>query len=136
MSLYPSATLCFANKFKEDILQKHGRGINGSSYFSFLQGTHWDERMLNINYENVTTNLQDYVVRATAYYSEMNGTNGFREVKLRSFKELGVIKWLRFYQCLTFDMPKYEKDELKFGSNLPEGGDVHQDRKGHQQVHR
>ena len=103
MSTYPSVTMCFSNVFKEEILQKHGEGINVRSYVSYLKGFHWDERMLNISYVKATLNLQDYVVSATAHYNLDPAE--YHEMKLKSDKMSGFAIFYTFWMCLTFDMP-------------------------------
>ena len=114
MSTYPSATICFLNPVKEDILQKHGEGINKSSYVSYLQGLHWDERMLNISNEEVTINLQDYVVSATAHYNE--DPDEYHEATLESFKVSEITTHYGFLKCLTYDMPKHEKEKMMYAA--------------------
>ena len=57
-SLYPSLTLCFNNPFLDDRLKKNGDGVNITTYVHFLEGTLWDDRMVNIDYDNVTVDLK------------------------------------------------------------------------------
>ena len=56
-TIYPSITLCVLNPFLEHQLEQYGKGINITSYSYFLRGIHWDERMLKIDYDSVTTSL-------------------------------------------------------------------------------
>ena len=60
-SIYPSLTLCFNNPFLNEKLQSIGEGINTTTYSKFLEGLHWDERLLNIDYDNVTIDLDKYL---------------------------------------------------------------------------
>ena len=75
VSLYPSITLCVTQEpmtstlLKEEALKHHGEGVNSSSYLSFLIGHYWDERMVNISFDEVTQNLGDQIVHAAAYYN-------------------------------------------------------------------
>ena len=36
--------------------------MNLSTYTEFLDGQLWDDRMLNIDYDNVTTNFENYLL--------------------------------------------------------------------------
>ena len=52
-SIYPSLTLCFNNPFINDKLKSVGKGVNITTYSKFLKGMYWDERMTQINYDNL-----------------------------------------------------------------------------------
>ena len=60
--LYPSISLLIINPFIEEKLRAYGDGINAVTYSKFLSGQHWDERMLHIDYDNVTIDLNDYFI--------------------------------------------------------------------------
>ena len=58
--LYPSISILLINPFLDDKLKSYGEGINTTAYSTFLAGEYWDERMLYIDYDNVTIELNDY----------------------------------------------------------------------------
>ena len=58
-NIYPSISWCIINPFLENELKKYGEGINTTSYSYFLQGLHWDDRMIHIDFDNVTVSLSD-----------------------------------------------------------------------------
>ena len=60
-SHYPSVTLCFAFPFQENKLRSIGDNISGDLYQNFLKGEYWDDRMLSIDYDNVTMSLENYI---------------------------------------------------------------------------
>jgi len=60
--LYPSISILLINPFLDDKLKVYGEGINAITYSSFLAGQHWDERMLYIDYDNVTIDLNEYFI--------------------------------------------------------------------------
>ena len=60
--IYPAITMCFPKPLLEDKLAPYGEGINTSSYSSFLKGELWDERMANINYDDVSMNIEEYLL--------------------------------------------------------------------------
>ena len=58
--IYPSITICILPPFLVKEFERHKEnGMNMSSYKEFLTGNYWDERMLGINYDNVTVPLED-----------------------------------------------------------------------------
>ena len=63
--LYPSISFCIINPFVETKLKEYGENINISSYSFFLQGLHWDDRMQDISYDNVTVSVEDSLLGIT-----------------------------------------------------------------------
>ena len=61
-NIYPSLTICVSSIFYEDQLELYGEGINIHTYSDFLSGEHWDDRMMYIDYDNVTLNFEDYLL--------------------------------------------------------------------------
>ena len=65
--IHPTISLCLKNPFLEDRLA--GCGVNVSSYLSFLKGDHFEESMLNIDYNNVTIDISDYIKGYRIFFS-------------------------------------------------------------------
>ena len=61
--IYPSLTLCWDMAIDEEKLQMYGNNLNSSAYTMFLRGLVWDEQMLNVDYDDVMINLNDYILR-------------------------------------------------------------------------
>ena len=61
-SIYPQVSLCFDAPFSDDKLKEVDVGINSSLYEQFLKGEIWDDRLANLDIENVTLTLEDYVL--------------------------------------------------------------------------
>ena len=61
-NIYPSLTICVSTQFSEENLELYGEGINISTYTDFLNGELWDDRMVEIDYDNVTFNFEDYLL--------------------------------------------------------------------------
>ena len=59
-NLYPSLTICVSSIFYEEKLKSYGEGINVSTYTGFMNGEYWDDRMINVDYDNVTTNFSNF----------------------------------------------------------------------------
>ena len=75
-----------------------------TSYVSFLKGDFWDERFLNVEYDNVTVSLADnlLVSQYETYSEKINDWNPTHYVSLRSPHE----------KCFTIDTPIPEDDFL------------------------
>ena len=63
-STYPDLTMCLKNKFDEEKLRASGNGINGSLYDKFLMGQYWDDQIKNVNFDDVSMKLEDYLLSA------------------------------------------------------------------------
>ena len=60
--IYPTVTMCFPNPLLEDKLRRYGDGINVSTYTSFLVGDLWDERMAQIDYDDVSVDIDHHLL--------------------------------------------------------------------------
>ena len=104
-SLYPSLTLCFNNPFLDDRLKEAGDGINITTYVPFLEGKYWDNRMADIDYDNVTIDLKDYLE-----FAEINllNTSKFRDNKFYVSMRSPRMK------CFSFDIPFIRDTGVEF----------------------
>ena len=58
-SIYPSLTFCIAPPFLDSQFDMFGDdAINPKSYKRFLEGEFWDERLADIDYDNVTVSRE------------------------------------------------------------------------------
>ena len=53
-AIYPSFSFCFVPPFLENAFEIYEDGINITTYSKFLHGELWDERMLAVDYDNVS----------------------------------------------------------------------------------
>ena len=60
--VFPAASLCISNPFLETELSKYGPDVNTSSYVEFLSGRTMNSRMMEVNYDNVSIKLTDYLM--------------------------------------------------------------------------
>ena len=118
-NVYPSTTLCFVDPFLDHELQKYGDGINASSYSKFLLGRHWDDRMLKVDFDNVTISLTDYLngifvqlMDQTSYlYNPKEGRQDLPEGLQFNFY---VSYTSDNFKCFTFDVPYLENRLVLF----------------------
>ena len=59
---YPSVSVCLTNTLKEEKLKTYGNRVNSDSYINFLMGTAWHENFLRIDYDDVTQDLDEYIL--------------------------------------------------------------------------
>ena len=106
---YPSISMCILNPFVKEKLQKHGPGINISSYVMFLNGSLSDESLAAIDYDEVTISLNDFV---NWYWIQLS--NGTRlHIPLHNYVSLrGDTS-----KCITVDVP-FIKNELLLGFGM------------------
>ena len=61
-SIYPSLTVCFSHIYYVDNFDRYGKGINFSTFSQFLSGEHWDDKMVDIDYDDVTLDFDKYLM--------------------------------------------------------------------------
>lgn len=141
--LYPTITLCFEVNFKEKSLKYKVDKANASSYTSFLDGYYWKDDLVNIDYDDVTTNIEKYFLgsyTSTFYHNDY----GYWEYLFNpnNFTELPPPKsntWDHFFpqfyvshrdsieKCFSIDIPnnldiKIQRYEILFNTSIFPGG--------------
>ena len=71
-SIYPEISICIGDAYLGENFRSFGDGINETTYEQFLIGKLWDIRMLDIDYNNVTINIEDFI-RETCIKQEFFG---------------------------------------------------------------
>ena len=69
--VFPTLSICFRDPFLEHQLTEN-YGVNASTYLKFLEGNYFHSDMLRIDYEDVTLELSDYMLRY--YVKYFNGS--------------------------------------------------------------
>ena len=65
-SIYPSLSFCILPPFLKNNFTIYGdENINLTSYQNFLKGDFWDDKMLKVDYDNVTIALSDNLINGT-----------------------------------------------------------------------
>ena len=64
--------MCFNQFFDDHLFTGYGENITSELYKDFLFGNHYDERMKDINFHNVTIDLTEYVLKYEVRFR--NGT--------------------------------------------------------------
>ena len=61
-SIHPSVSICIMNPYLPNELQRFGKDIDVPSYIKFLSGHFWDNRLYEIDYDNVTISLENSLI--------------------------------------------------------------------------
>ena len=121
--VYPSISLCIYNPYIIQNLKAYGDDMEIDKYVKFLEGRYWDERMLDIDYDNVTKPLIGNVIGIEAklenhtwiWIKPENNKIGMSEPYI-TFKN-------SFKKCIAVDMPylngkQIAKIRMKISSKL------------------
>ena len=73
----PVASVCFTDPFLITKLREINPEFNKTSYLNYLKGESTDDRFQDVDYENVTLNLNDYFLKA---YAKLSNESSHREV--------------------------------------------------------
>ena len=118
--IYPTITLCFPTNFLEHKLLDNEKGIDVTSYRKFLIGEYWQDNMLDVDFDNVTTRIEDYFIGVSiwSFYSLDSGWVEYRFDKINAEFKPTVDSDLRSFvprvytsfrdiheKCLSFDIP-------------------------------
>ena len=78
--IYPTITVCFATNFIQEKLSDNQNGINVNAYYEFLSGNHWQDNMLDIDFDNVTVRIEDYLLGVSiwSFYTLDSGWTEYR----------------------------------------------------------
>ena len=60
--VYPSIGICTSNTLMEKNLKHYGDDVTSKNYAEFLYGLFWNQSFLEIDYEYVTRNIEEYLV--------------------------------------------------------------------------
>lgn len=67
--VFPTVSFCLCNMFLDDRLASYA--VNSSAYTKFLRGELYEEGMLNIDYQQVTTDMSDITLKAIEFILEI-----------------------------------------------------------------
>jgi hypothetical protein len=116
--VFPTISLCFKNPFVKERLSEYG--VNESTYFAFLQGKYFSNEMLDIDYNNVTIDIIDYLKGYRIYFRNSTISKFDSGLSIQDKKRLTLISfngftdfYNTFYKCFSLAIPKF-KDLMIF----------------------
>ena len=102
-SVYPELTFGLSNIFNESALRKYDQTFNTKSYKNFLVGgTYWDEKMIDVDYKDVSMQIKDYQIEACFYESVVTELQHICKNQTVQLKRLDMFEKSTF----TIKMPK------------------------------
>lgn len=60
--IYPSVTLCLTNPLLDEKLNQFGPNVNNKTYTDFINGDLWDEKLAQIEYDDVSIDFSSYLL--------------------------------------------------------------------------
>ena len=105
-AIYPSFSICILPPFLENKFKIYDTpDVNMTSYIQFLQGKLWDERMLEVDYDNVTISLSDNLLDSEfmTHDRKMSTWYPFHYVSFRSSRR----------KCFTINAPFTDQKPIK-----------------------
>ena len=95
----PQVTICFVNQYSEYELKSINPRFTSDSYENFLKGSYWDDAMMDLNIEKITTKLEDHVLQ-TCVQSAYGGSCN-TEIKIEPFVTFFGTKCISFRYMST-----------------------------------
>lgn len=83
--MMPMMSICFKQTFENIDFRSMGYKFNAFEYERYLRGFHFDPAMKEVDYENVSTNLADFLISYMVQYQ--NGTFIWDTIENLSWKE-------------------------------------------------
>jgi hypothetical protein len=109
--VFPVLSLCFKNPFSEGKLKMTGTGINATSYLKFLNGEYFSSEMKDIDYENITMDISEYLKEIYVLWRNGSRTTSMKSPSLfnknQSFVSTFSGIWFQemFYKCYGMEIP-------------------------------
>ena len=112
-SIYPDITLCFNNPFYDEELKKHDVNWNSQKYSLFLTGEqswywddgmpveYWDERVLEVSYENVSLQLKKHIIGNGMVFPSKTGLSSNSNISIEQIFSFSIFA----IKCFTFPLP-------------------------------
>ena len=98
-AMYPSFSFCFLPPFLENKSKMYEDDINITTYSQFLNGELWDDRMLEIDYDNVTVSMEGHLISSKIRFQDKSVMNWKPKTGFYVSFRSGVRK------CFTLDVP-------------------------------
>ena len=108
--IYPTVSVCITNPIRKKKLISFGKEIDVERYRKFLLGDYWDTRMLNIDYDNVTTPLINNLIEVGVQYPNWTWNWYNKECPFPEGWSMPYISYRHTdHKCFAIDIP-YKMD--------------------------
>ena len=121
-SIYPEITFGVINRFNETALKAYNESCNEHNYRQFLQGgPQWDEKMVDINFEEVSMKLKDYEIETCFRADAVSYRDGICNNGSITIKRLDTLEWALFTLHMPSNIPMFSAT-IKLKSSIFYGG--------------
>ena len=119
-SIYPDITFGLPNRVDETTLRTYDNSYNEMNYRRFLNNRYWDQKMLDIDFENVSMRLKDHLIQTCLYDTLLDKMNGICKEGL-IIKRRDDFGYAYFTLHFPSDIPIYSAS-IKLKSSIFENG--------------
>ena len=120
----PMLSLCFKNPFIEKRLKEIDTNLNSTHYLNYLTGKKQDERLKNIDFRNVTIDLENHYLKSFVIWKNGSTSHYDRNSYGKFFDVVfnGMID-MQFFKCFGADVTKHQGRKMKyFSTNFNQTG--------------
>ena len=103
--VFPMLTICLKNPFSNERFMAHAPGINQTAYLRFLSGREFDHKMLNVKYENMLIDMNEYVENDWIAWRNGSTAYSYRYTRKMFTSSYPILYWRHFYNCYTLQVP-------------------------------
>ena len=109
----PKLSLCLTQPFIDHNLEN--LGVSTKEYLDHLKGESFNQSLAQINFTNVTINLENYYISTSVVYED--GTTS-TSIDAHIYSTFTGFFYGSFAKCFTVDTNKLNMDDVKFVAHL------------------
>lgn len=105
---YPVLSLCFDPPVTQEKLNEFANGLNKTNYMKFLEGKHFDSKLLDIDYKSVSLNQSYYIRSNWIRWRDGSYVENTSDSKIAPFLEesySGFDNYKVFMKCYALKLP-------------------------------
>ena len=111
---YPVASLCFSEPIIDRKVAEHYPNLDTTNYAKYLVGDAFEERFTEIDYSNITIDMDDYFSHGFVF---LRNKTTIEASKMGTFSHKvsfnGVSEWGEFYKCIEMNWDTTQPDLIK-----------------------
>ena len=116
-TIHPVLSLCFEQPFMNRKLQQIDRNLNALKYLKFLNGSIYEDKLRNIDYDNVTLQWSNYYKSKYNRVIWRNGSiarNGILSVFEKPYVSYNGFVNDGFVKCFAFKLKDRHKEHIRY----------------------
>ena len=105
--IHPTISMCLKNPFLKEHLIEYG--VNEASYLDFLKGKNFSKEMLDVDFNNVSIDISDYIKDYRIYLKNSTKVKQDKGLALTYSSFTGFLGHSsQFIKCFALRIPKYD----------------------------